>query len=335
MNKNVVNMLKEQINAGKFSSNNELVNAIRELFNQLRMIANDNPLLSNFMDDNNYVEFTKSVTEELIEYYKNYKEEQNKDITLAEANIEGQKIDDNQIKEVRTDDETYYTVKDNDGDYSLYTTNDEQLVNQITEASMASGGDVTEVAKDILEEQKVEVKLTDLDEFEKERGLTIEDHEQALLARSMEAYTNQNMAVNAEHDIILNTESGELSKIDIDGKVMTYNSSSIDEPSLTTSEQFTFSNDKINALSIEDIDLILRDPDKYNLSEETVEELRRAKSAKLLEAPKNEMEIPFQKTLKPPTNFKTSAFVDILLVALTSLGFSAIILIRLIIMAGI
>ena len=308
---------KKQIDEGKFASNNELVTAIRDLYNNSRMLANGNPLL--------------------VEYYKQYKEQEKPTIdNLSDIQVEGQKIDQGEISQVNTGDITYYTVKEGANDYSVYAASDNSLINDINAAMVDSEEDITHVAKEIIEEKKVEVDLTGLEVFERERNLSLEDHKQAALARSMQTYTGDQMAVNAEHDVILNTDSGELSKVDETGKVMTYDGSSLDGPSMVNGEQFTLSNDVLDTLSVEDIDMMINDPEKYKLSPETIEALKVAKSSKVVETPtqEKEMEIGFQKVLKPPTNFRTSAFIDVLLVALVCLGFSSIVLLRLLLTVG-
>ena len=103
----------------------------------------------------------------------------------------------------------------------------------------------------------------------------------------------------------------------------------------TTSEQFTLSNDVADTLSVEDIDLMLSNPEKYHLSEETVEALKSVREQKALtmESTIKPPEKGFQKILKPHNDFKTSAFVDVLLVALVSFGFSAIVLFKILLAA--
>jgi len=328
---------KKQIDEGKFASNNELVTAIRDLYNNSRMLANGNPLLEQFLSENDYTAFTKEITSELVEYYKQYKEQEKPAIdNLSDIQVEGQKIDQGEISQVNTGDITYYTVKEGANDYSVYAASDNSLINDINAAMVDSEEDITHVAKEIIEEKKVEVDLTGLEVFERERNLSLEDHKQAALARSMQTYTGDQMAVNAEHDVILNTDSGELSKVDETGKVMTYDGSSLDGPSMVNGEQFTLSNDVLDTLSVEDIDMMINDPEKYKLSPETIEALKVAKSSKVIETPtqEKEMEIGFQKVLKPPTNFRTSAFIDVLLVALVCLGFSSIVLLRLLLTVG-
>lgn len=328
---------KKQIDEGKFASNNELVTAIRDLYNNSRMLANGNPLLEQFLSENDYTAFTKEITSELVEYYKQYKEQEKPAIdNLSDIQVEGQKIDQGEISQVNTGDITYYTVKEGANDYSVYAASDNSLINDINAAMVDSEEDITHVAKEIIEEKKVEVDLTGLEVFERERNLSLEDHKQAALARSMQTYTGDQMAVNAEHDVILNTDSGELSKVDETGKVMTYDGSSLDGPSMVNGEQFTLSNDVLDTLSVEDIDMMINDPEKYKLSPETIEALKVAKSSKVVETPtqEKEMEIGFQKVLKPPTNFRTSAFIDVLLVALVCLGFSSIVLLRLLLTVG-
>lgn len=328
---------KKQIDEGKFASNNELVTAIRDLYNNSRMLANGNPLLEQFLSENDYTAFTKEITSELVEYYKQYKEQEKPTIdNLSDIQVEGQKIDQGEISQVNTGDITYYTVKEGANDYSVYAASDNSLINDINAAMVDSEEDITHVAKEIIEEKKVEVDLTGLEVFERERNLSLEDHKQAALARSMQTYTGDQMAVNAEHDVILNTDSGELSKVDETGKVMTYDGSSLDGPSMVNGEQFTLSNDVLDTLSVEDIDMMINDPEKYKLSPETIEALKVAKSSKVVETPtqEKEMEIGFQKVLKPPTNFRTSAFIDVLLVALVCLGFSSIVLLRLLLTVG-
>ena len=333
----IIEEFKRQISEGKFASNNELVIAIRNLYNDSKLAASSNPLLEEFLRENNYTDFTKEITSELVEFYKDFKEkEKNESQNLSEVTIEGQKIDSEQISEINTGDITYYTIKDGDGDYSVYASNDDKLINDITAAAIENNEDITHVAKEVIGDTKIEVSLTGLEQFEKQRDLSLEDHTQAALARSMETYTGNDISVNAEHDIIFNTENGQLSKVDENGKVMTYDSSSLDGPSTTNAEQFVLSDDVLSTLSVEDINLMLSDPEKYQLSPETIEALSKAKEEKSVELETNPkvQELGFQKVLKPPTNFKTSAFIDILLVALVCLGFSSIVLLRILLTAG-
>ena len=331
LKRKIIEDFKKQIDEGKFATNNDLVIAIRNLYNETKLAASSNPLLEQFLSENNYMDFTKEITSELVEYYKEYKEKEKVETTdLNAATIEGQTIDSNEISQVNTGDITYYTVKDNDGDYKVFESIDNDIINKIAVEAATRDEDITHIAKEVIEEEKKAVDLTGLEQFEKQRNLSTEDHMQAALARSMQTYTGDEMAVNADHNIIFNTENGELSRVDETGKVMTYGNDSVDGPSMSTGEQFTLSNDTLDTLSIEDIDMMLADPTKYNLSPETIEGLKKARENKTitLEEKPLEKEIGFQKVLKPPVNFKTSAFVDVLLVALVSFGFSALALLN-------
>lgn len=323
--------LKRQINEGRFKSNNELVLAIRDLYNNAKATASTNPLLAEFLSEYDYTRFTKDVTAELVECYKKHKEEMEKTTNLSDIKVGDEAIDQNLISQVNTDSGTYYTVKDGT-ETKVFTGDDSTLATEIIEAK-ESGKDINEAAKEIISGTKLEVGLTGLDEFERQPNLDIKDHETAALARSMETFTSDAMAVNSEHNIILNTESGELNKVEADGKVMSYTGSDIGGN--TTSEQFTLSNDVADTLSVEDIDLMLSDPEKYHLSEETVEALKRVREQKALtmESTIKPPEKGFQKILKPNNDFKTSAFVDVLLVALVSFGFSAIVLFKILLAA--
>jgi len=331
LKRKIIEDFKRQIDEGKFATNNDLVIAIRNLYNDTKLAASNNPLLEQFLSENNYMDFTKEVTSELVEYYKEYKEKEKVETTdLNAATIEGQTIDSSEIAQVNTGDITYYTVKDSDGDYKVFESIDNDIIKKISAEAANSEEDITHIAKEVIEEEKKEVNLTGLEQFERQRNLSTEDHMQAALARSMQTYTGDEMAVNADHNVILNTESGELSKIDQSGKVMTYGNDSVEGPSMSTGEQFTLSNDTLDTLSVEDIDMMLADPDKYNLSPETIEGLKKARESKAvtLEEKPLEKEIGFQKVLKPPVNFRTSAFIDVLLVALVSFGFSALALLN-------
>ena len=312
--------IKRQINEGRFKSNNELVLAIRDLYNNAKATASTNPLLAEFLSEYDYTRFTKDVTAELVECYKKHKEEMEKTTNLSDIKVGDEAIDQNLISQVNTDSGTYYTIKDG-METKVFTGDDSTLATEIIEA------------KEIISGTKLEVGLTGLDEFERQPNLDIKDHETAALARSMETFTSDAMAVNSEHNIILNTESGELNKVEADGKVMSYTGSDIGGN--TTSEQFTLSNDVADTLSVEDIDLMLSNPEKYHLSEETVEALKSVREQKALtmESTIKPPEKGFQKILKPHNDFKTSAFVDVLLVALVSFGFSAIVLFKILLAA--
>ena len=67
--------IKRQINEGRFKSNNELVLAIRDLYNNAKATASTNPLLAEFLSEYDYTRFTKDVTAELVECYKKHKED--------------------------------------------------------------------------------------------------------------------------------------------------------------------------------------------------------------------------------------------------------------------
>lgn len=320
--------LKKEIEAGKFKSNNDLVIAIRDLYNNTRNLAANNPLLDGFLSEYDYTRFTKEVTAELIECYKKHKEEMEKATELKDIKVGSEAIDPNTVSQINTDSGTYYTIKDG-ADTKVFTGSSQTIASDIIEAS-ENGKDINEAAKDVISQNKVEVNVTGLNDFEHQTNLTTDDYKTAALARSMETFTNDNMAVNSEHNIILNTENGELNKIDADGKVISYTGSAIGGD--TTSEQFTLSDDVLDTLSVEDIDIMIQNPEKYNLTEETIEALKRAREEKniapILTKEEPTLEKGFQKILKPNKDFRTSAFVDILLVALVCFGFSSIVLFK-------
>ena len=104
--------IKRQINEGRFKSNNELVLAIRDLYNNAKATASTNPLLAEFLSEYDYTRFTKDVTAELVECYKKHKEEMEKTTNLSDIKVGDEAIDQNLISQVNTDSGTYYTVKD-------------------------------------------------------------------------------------------------------------------------------------------------------------------------------------------------------------------------------
>ena len=99
--------IKRQINEGRFKSNNVLVLAIRDLYNNAKATASTNPLLAEFLSEYDYTRFTKDVTAELVECYKKHKEELEKTTNLSDI-----KVSDNRTTNTKTDKKFYEEMDD-------------------------------------------------------------------------------------------------------------------------------------------------------------------------------------------------------------------------------